>query len=63
MDRRDRRPHMLVGERKQPADAPALVEVESERLDEDHVGEMLHDQEASRLRIDQLLPHPIEGPA
>ena len=49
MDRRDRRPHMLIGERKQPADALPLVEVEAERLDEDHVGELLYDQEASRL--------------
>ena len=27
------------------------------------VGELLDDQEASRLGIDQLLPHPVEGPA
>ena len=27
------------------------------------VGELLYDQEASRLGIDQLLPHPVEGPA
>jgi hypothetical protein len=63
MDRRDRGTHMLVEERKQPSDALALVEVEAERLDEDHVGEVLCDQDASRLEIGQFLPHPIEGPA
>ena len=47
MDRRDRGTHMLVEERKQPSDALALVEVEAERLDEDHVGEVLCDQDAS----------------
>src|ERR1700722_7188706 len=58
-----RRPYMLVGECKQPSHAVALVEVESECLDEDHVGELLYNQDASRCGMDQLLPHPIEGPA
>ena len=63
MDRRDRGTHMLVEGRKQPSDALALVEVEAERLDEDHVGEVLCDQDASRLGRGEILPRPIEGPA
>ena len=45
MDRCERRPYMLVGECKQPSHAVALVEVESECLDEDHVGELLYNQD------------------
>ena len=42
---------------------PCCREREAERLDEDHGGELLYDQDASRLGIDHLLPHPVEGPA
>jgi hypothetical protein len=63
MDRCECRPYMLVGECKQPSHAVALVEVESECPNEDHVGKLLYNQDASRRGIDQLLPHPIEGPA
>src|SRR5580693_221417 len=63
MDGCDRRAYLLVGKREQPADAVALVEVEAERLNEDHVDELLDDQEASRFGLAQLLSHPVEGPA
>ncbi len=31
-------------------------------LDQHHVGEVLQDQEAARLRLAQLLHHPLDGP-
>ena len=63
MDRRDHGPHMLVGERKQPSDTLAPLELEAERLDEDHVGEVLCDQCSAGLGLDQFVSHAVERPA
>ena len=38
-------------------------QMQPQRLDQHHVGEMLRDQKAARLRLAQLLPHPLQRPA
>jgi hypothetical protein len=62
VDRRDRGTDTLVGQRKQPADMFALIEMEAKRLDEDHVDQLLHDQETSRPGIDELPAHTRKSP-
>ena len=41
----------------------AVTQVKAQRLNEDHMGEMLCDQDASRLGNRQFLPHPVKRPA
>ena len=61
----DGRAHLLVRQREEPSDAPAqpFRQMRPQGLDQHHVGEVLEDQEAARLRLAQLLHHPLDGPA
>ena len=62
----DRRGHLRVGQGEQPTDAAAadpFGEIEPQGLHQHHVGEVLGDQGAARLRLQQLLAHALQRPA
>ena len=65
MHRADRRGHLLVGERDEPAHAAVatlLGEVKPQRLYEQQRRELLRDDDAARLRLAELLTHSLDDP-
>jgi hypothetical protein len=61
----DRVAHLLVRQREEPSHTTfqPFRQMRPKGLDQHHLGEMLQDQMAARLRLAQLLHHPLHGPA
>ena len=61
----DRRAHLFICQGEEPADAASqpFRQMQPQSLNQHHVGEVLRDQKAARLRLAQLLPHPLQRPA
>src|ERR1035438_1271982 len=61
----DRRAHLFIGQGEEPTDATPrpIRQMQPKSLNEHHVGELLSDQRATRLRIAQLLLHPFYRPS
>ena len=56
---------VLICQSEEPANATfqPFRQMQSQRLNQHHVGEMLCNQKAARLRLEQFLPHPLQRPA
>jgi hypothetical protein len=63
--RGDRRAHLPIRQCEEPPHATlqAFRKMQPQGLNQHHVGEMLRDQRATRLRFAQLLHHPFQRPA
>ena len=61
----DRRAHLFICQGEEPPDAASqpFRQMQSQGLHQHHVGEVLCDQKAARLRLAQLLSHPLQRPA
>jgi hypothetical protein len=61
----DRRAHPLICQGEEPPNATSqpFRQVQTQGLNQHHVGEVLYDQKAARLPLAQLLHHPLHGPA
>ena len=61
----DRRAHLFVGQGEEPSDAPLdpLRQVQPQGLNQHHMDEMVNNQKTARLRLAQLLHHPVQRPA
>ena len=61
----DRRAHLFIRQGEKPPDAAfqPFRQMQPQGLNQHHVGEVLGHQKAARLRLAQLLRHPLERPA
>ncbi len=61
----DRRAHLFICQGEEPSNAAAhsFRQMQPQGLHQHHVCEVLRDQRAARLRLEQLLPHPLQRPA
>jgi len=61
----DRRAHLFIRQGEELPNAPSrpFRQMQPKGLNQYHVGEVLCDQKAARLRLAQFLPHPLHRPA
>ena len=65
VDRRNRGAHLFIRQREKPSDAAfwSFCEMEPQGLNQHHISDVFCDERAARLRLVNLLRHPLDTPS